>query len=321
VTTLPAVRVAVLDDYGSVARALGPWDRLDGRAEVEFLAEHLVDEDALAARLARFDVVVAMRERTPFPRSLLSRLPALRLLVTTGMANASIDLDAARDHGVLVCGTASRGAGPVELTWALILGLVRRVREEDAAVRAGGWQQGVGGDLEGRRLGLLGLGRLGSRVAAVGLAFGMEVVAWSENLRAEDAAAVGATRVEREELLRTSDVVSIHLRLSDRTRGLIGAGELRLMGREALLINTSRGPIVDEAALLQALHDGSIGGAGLDVFDFEPLPPVHPLRTAPRALLTPHLGYVTEATFRLFFEEAVQDIEAFLDGAPVRLLG
>ena len=315
------VSVAVLDDYGSVARDLGPWDRLDGRAEVEFLSEHLADEDALAARLEGFDVLVAMRERTPFPRSLLERLPALRLLVTTGMVNASIDLDAARDHGVLVSGTAARGGGPVELTWALILGLVRRIREEDAAVRAGGWQQGVGGDLEGRRLGLLGLGRLGSRVAAVGRAFGMDVVAWSANLRAEDAEAVGVTRVDRDELLRTSHVVSIHLRLSDRSRGLLGPRELALMRPDALLINTSRGPIVDEPALVQALREGAIAGAGLDVFDVEPLPANHPLRTAPRVLLTPHLGYVTEATFRLFFEEAVQDIEAFLDGAPVRLLG
>jgi phosphoglycerate dehydrogenase-like enzyme len=315
------LRVAVLDDYASVARGLGPWERLEGRAEVEFLAEHLTGEEALAARLAGFDVVVAMRERTAFPRSLLARLPALRLLVTTGMANAAIDLEAARDHGVLVSGTAGRGAPTAELTWALILGLARRLREEDAAIRAGGWQQGVGGDLEDRRLGLLGLGRLGRRVAAIGRAFGMEVVAWSEHLRAEDAAAVGVTRVDRDELLRTSDVVSIHLRLSDRTRGLLGARELGLMRPGALLVNTSRGPIVDEAALLQALHDGAIAGAGLDVFDVEPLPGDHPLRTAPRVLLTPHLGYVTEATFRLYFEEAVQDIEAFMDGAPVRLLG
>jgi phosphoglycerate dehydrogenase-like enzyme len=317
----PLISVAVLDDYGSVARGLGPWERLDGRAEVEFLSEHLTDEDALAALLEGFDVLVAMRERTPFPRSLLERLPALRLLVTTGMANASIDLDAARDHGVLVSGTAGRGAPTAELTWALILGLVRHVREEDAAVRAGGWQQGVGGDLEGRRLGLLGLGRLGRRVAAVGRAFGMDVVAWSENLRAQDAAAVGVARVERDELLRTAHVVSIHLRLSDRTRGLLGAVELELMRPDALLINTSRGPIVEEAALVQALHHGSIAGAGLDVFDVEPLPADHPLRTAPRVLLTPHVGYVTEASFRLYFEEAVQDIEAFLDGAPVRLRG
>jgi phosphoglycerate dehydrogenase-like enzyme len=236
------------------------------------------------------------------------------------MVNASIDLDSARDRGVVVCGTGSRAGGPVELTWALVLGLVRRLREEDAAVRAGGWQQGVPGDLGGRRLGLLGLGRLGSRVAAVGQAFGMDVVAWSENLRAEDAAAVGVTRVEREELLRTAHVVSIHLRLSDRTRGLLGAAEFGLMRPDALLVNTSRGPIVDEAALLQALRDGTIAGAGLDVFDVEPLPAGHPLRAAPNVLLSPHLGYVTEATFRLFFAEAVEDVEAFLDGAPARRL-
>src|SRR5918998_1768616 len=285
-----AARVAVLDDYGSVARGLGPWERLDGRAEVDFIAEHLDDP---ATRLAGYEVIVAMRERTAFPRSLLERLLALRLLVTTGMVNASIDLDAARDRGVVVCGTASRAGGPVELTWALVLGLVRRLREEDASVRSGGWQTGVPGDLEGRRLGLLGLGRLGSRVAAVAQAFGMEVVAWSENLRAEDAAAAGVTRVERDELLRTAHIVSIHLRLSERTRGLLGARELGLMRRDALLVNTSRGPIVDEAALVSALSSSAIAGAGLDVFDVEPLPAGHPLRTAPNVLRTPHVGYAT----------------------------
>jgi phosphoglycerate dehydrogenase-like enzyme len=311
------VRLAVLDDYGSVAHALGPWERLDGRAEVDFIAEHLGDP---VTRLQPYDALVAMRERTPFPRAVLEGLPALRLLVTTGMVNASIDLDAARDHGVTVCGTTSRGAPPAELTWALILGLVKNVVREDAAVRAGGWQQAVGGDLEGRRLGLLGLGRLGRRVAAVGLAFGMDVVAWSANLTAQDAASAGLTRVELDELLRTSHVVSIHLRLSDRTRGLLGARELGLMRPGALLINTSRGPIVDEATLVRALESGAIGGAGLDVFDAEPLPADHPLRTAPRTLLTPHVGYVTETTFRTMFGDAVEDVEAFLDGAPVRVL-
>jgi phosphoglycerate dehydrogenase-like enzyme len=313
-----AVRVAVLDDYGSVARGFGPWDRLDGRADVDFIAEHLADP---ADRLAGYDVVVAMRERTAFPRAVLERLPALRLLVTTGMVNASIDLDAARDHGVVVCGTGSRGGPPAELTWAVILGLVKHVREEDAAVRAGGWQQAVGGDLEGMRLGLLGLGRLGTRVAAVGLAFGMEVVAWSANLQAADAEAVGVRPTELDELLRTSHVVSIHLRLSERTRGLLGTRELGLMRPDALLVNTSRGPIVDEGALVDALRTGAIAGAGLDVFDVEPLPAGHPLRTEPRALLTPHVGYATEATFRVMFAEAVEDIEGFLDGTPVRVLG
>jgi phosphoglycerate dehydrogenase-like enzyme len=311
-------RVAVLDDYGSVAQGLGPWERLDGRAEVEFIAEHLADP---VARLADHDVIVAMRERTPFPRAVLERLPALRLLVTTGMWNASIDLDAAHDLGVVVCGTGSLGAPTAELTWAHILGLVKHVRLEDAAVRAGGWQQQPGGDLEGRRLGLLGLGRLGRRVAAVGLAFGMEVVAWSANLQAADAEAAGVRRVELDELLRTSHVVSIHLRLSERTRGLLGARELGLMRPDALLVNTSRGPIVDEGALLAALRAGTIAGAGLDVFDVEPLPVDHPLRSEPRALLTPHLGYATDGTFRMMFAEAVEDIEAWLDGTPVRVLG
>jgi phosphoglycerate dehydrogenase-like enzyme len=310
-------RVAVLDDYGSVARGLGPWERLDGRADVDFIAEHLDDP---AARLAPYEVVVAMRERTPFPRALLDRLPSLRLLVTTGMMNASIDFEAARDRGVLICGTGSRGGPTAELTWALVLGLVKHLREEDAAVRGGGWQQSPGGDLEGKRLGVIGLGRLGRRVAAVGLAFGMDVVAWSANLQASDAAEIGVQRVELDDLLATSDVVTIHQKLSDRTRGLLGARELGLMRPDALLINTSRGPIVDEAALLDALTTGSIGGAGLDVFDVEPLPPGHPLRTAPRTLLTPHLGYATEETFRGMFAQVVEDIEGWLDGAPVRVL-
>jgi phosphoglycerate dehydrogenase-like enzyme len=313
-------RVAVLDDYGLVALARGPWERLDGRAEVEFFGDHLTDPDELAARLAPFDAIVAMRERTAFGRDLLERLPALRLLVTTGMMNASIDMQAARERGIVVCGTGSRAAPPAELTWALILGLVKHVRTEDAAVRAGSWQQEVGGDLEGRRLGVLGLGRLGARVARVGLAFGMEVVAWSHNLTDEEAGDVGATRVGIDELLRTSHVVTIHLRLSDRTRGLLGPRELGLMRSDALLVNTSRGPIVDEAALVEALRTGAIAGAGLDVFDVEPLPPDHPLRSEPRALLTPHVGYATDATFRVMFAQAVEDVEAWLDGAPVRVL-
>jgi phosphoglycerate dehydrogenase-like enzyme len=313
-------RVAVLDDYGSVARGLGPWERLEGRAEVAFLTEHLDSEDALAARLADFGAIVAMRERTAFPRTLLARLPALRLLVTTGRANASIDLQAARAQGIVVCGTAGRTAPPAELTWALILGLARGVCEEDAAVRAGGWQQAVGADLEGRRLGLLGLGRLGRRVAAVGLAFGMDVVAWSENLGAGDAAAVGVQRVERDELLRSSHVVSIHLRLSDRTRGLVGARELALMRPDALLINTSRGPIVDEPTLLRALESGAIAGAGLDVFDTEPLPADSPLRSAPRTVLTPHVGYVSRQSYAAMYGQCVEDVVAWLDGSPVRVL-
>jgi phosphoglycerate dehydrogenase-like enzyme len=311
--------VAVLDDYQGVARAYGPWHRLEGRASLTVFEEPLAA--AIAERLRPFEAVVAMRERTPFPRALLESLPALRLLVTTGMANSSIDLDAARERGVTVCGTGSEAHGTAELTWALILAPLRQVPAEDAGIRAGAWQRTVGRDLAGRRLGLLGLGRLGRRVAAVGRAFEMDVVAWSQNLRAEDAAATGVRVVERDELLATADVVSIHLRLSERTRGLIGARELALMRPDAILVNTSRGPIVDEAALIGALRAGTIAGAGLDVFDVEPLPPGHPLRSAPRTVLTPHLGYVTRATYATFFRDIVEDVEAYLDGAPVRVLG
>ena len=314
------MKIAVLDDYQEVARTFASWERLGDRADVTFFHDHVSDEDALAERLAPFAGIVAMRERTPFPRTLLERLPALRLLVTTGMGNAAIDVAAARSLGVTVCGTGMWGPGTAELTWGLILGLLRHIPAEDRLLREGGWQATVGGDLSERRLGLLGLGRLGRQVARVGLAFGMDVVAWSQNLRAEDAAAVGVRAVEREEVLRTSDVVSIHLRLSGRTRGLVGAAELALMRPGALLVNTSRGPIVDTAALVDALRSGRLGGAALDVYDVEPLPAGHPLRDAPRTLLTPHIGYVTSASYERCYADALQDIEAFLDGEPVRVL-
>jgi phosphoglycerate dehydrogenase-like enzyme len=271
------------------------------------------------ARLEPFDVVVAMRERTAFPRRVLERLPNLRLLVTTGRKNASVDVAAAGELGITVCGTDSHPTGPVELTWALILATARHVPQEDASVRAGGWQETVGTDLAGGVLGVVGLGRLGERVAKVGQAFGMDVVAWSQNLTYERAAEVGVRKVEKEELLRTADVVTVHLVLSDRTRGLIGRDELALMKAGAMLVNTSRGPIVDEAALVEALHDGRIT-AGLDVFDTEPLPADHPLRTAPRTVLAPHLGYVTEQTYEVFYRHAVEDVAAFLAGAPLRVI-
>jgi phosphoglycerate dehydrogenase-like enzyme len=311
--------VAVLDDYQDVARSFGPWDSLD--ADLTVFTDHLEGIEPLAQRLAPFDVIVAMRERTPLPAELLERLPRLRLIVTTGMANPSIAIDAAREHGIAVCGTGGLPSPTAELTWALILALARHLPEEDRRIRAGGWQETVGIELAGRTLGVIGLGRLGRRVAAVGRAFELDVLAWSQNLTAADAAAAGARRVEPDELLARADVVTIHLRLSDRTRGLIGARELGLMKRTALLVNTSRGPIVDEAALLAALRDGTIAGAGLDVFDSEPLPPDHPLRSAPNTVLTPHLGYVTEGTYRRYFAEAVEDIAAFQRGAPLRLLG
>ena len=313
------LRVAVLDDYQGVARELGDWDRLGERVELTVFGDHLADEDAVQARLAPFAAVAAMRERTPFPRSLIERLPNLRLLVTTGMRNASIDVAAARERGVVVCGTRYGGEGTVELTWGLIHALARQIPAEDARVRAGGWQQTVGADLHGRRLGILGLGRIGRKVAAIGQAFGMEVVAWSRNLKAADAAAVGVERVELE-LLRTAHVITIHLVLSERTTGLIGARELALLRPDALLVNTSRGPIVDEPALVAALQAGALGGAALDVFDVEPLPADHPLRRAPRTVLTPHVGYVTRAAYTAFFTDIVEDVERFLAGAPVREL-
>jgi len=313
-------RIAVLDDFQSVAARFADWSLVPEPVEVVAFPDHLADPDALVERLAPFDVVVAMRERTPFRRDVLERLPGLRLLVTTGMRNASIDLAAAADLGIAVCGTGSHPTGPVELTWALILAVARHLPREDAAVRAGGWQETVGTDLAGATLGVLGLGRLGARVASIGLAFGMDVVAWSANLTDEQAAEVGVRRVGRDELFATADVLTVHLVLSDRTRGLVGREELARMKTSAILVNTSRGPIVDEAALLAALQAGSLGGAGLDVFDREPLPADHPLRSAPRTVLTPHLGYVTERTYEVFYREAVEDVAAFLAGDPVRVL-
>jgi phosphoglycerate dehydrogenase-like enzyme len=313
-------RIAVLDDYQDAARRMADWSRLPAGAELAVFRDHVADLEAVAARLASFDVVVAMRERTPFPRALLERLPRLRLLVTTGMRNAAIDLQAAADRGVLVCGTGGLPYPTAELAWGLVLALARRIPREDRATREGRWQETVGLGLNGKTLGVLGLGTLGSRVARFGRAFEMDVLAWSQNLTAERAAEIGAVRVDRDELLARSDVVTIHLVLSERTRGLIGARELGLMKRTAYLVNTSRGPIVDEAALVRALRDGTIAGAGLDVYDEEPLPPDHALRGLPNTVITPHLGYVTEETYRIFYGQALEDILAYLRGEPVRVL-
>jgi phosphoglycerate dehydrogenase-like enzyme len=312
-------RVALLDDLQGVALASAPWEDLAG-AEVVAIGEHIADDDALVARLAGFDVVVAMRERTPFPRARLERLPDLRLLVTTGAVNVAIDVAAAGELGILVCGTDSLVSPTAELTWGLLLALARHIPFEDRALRGGGWQTTIGPELEGRTLGVIGLGRLGSRVATVARAFGMDVIAWSANLRAADAAALGVRAVALSELLETADVVTIHTRLSERTRGLIGAAELAAMRPDALLVNTSRGPIVDEDALVAALHAGQIAGAALDVFDVEPLPVDHPLRTAPNTVLTPHLGYVSTGSYRVFYGGAVEAIAAWRAGAPVRVL-
>ncbi|MCL3996398.1 D-2-hydroxyacid dehydrogenase family protein [Streptomyces lavenduligriseus] len=316
------LRCVVLDDFQGVATEAADWSVLEGQVEVVALREHLHDEDALAAALADYDIVVTLRERVPFPGSLISRLPRLKLLIASGMRNSVIDYAAAEAHGVTVCGTRSSGTPPVELTWALLLGLARGIVQENNALRAGGpWQSTVGADLHGRRLGLLGLGRIGSRVARVGLAFGMRVCAWSRNLTEERAEEVGVELAgSKEELLSGSDFVPVHLALGDRTRGLVGAAELALMKPTAYLVNTSRAAIVDQDALLAALREGRIAGAGVDVFDIEPLPAGHPMRTAPRLLATPHLGYVSQANYTTYYGQAVENIQACLAGSPLRRL-
>jgi phosphoglycerate dehydrogenase-like enzyme len=313
----------VLDDYQGVALTAADWTPVRDAVDVDVFREHIVDEDALVAALQEHEIVVIMRERTPFPRSVLERLPNLRLLVTTGMRNASVDVAAATERGVVVCGTGGVATATAELTWALITGLARSVASENAALRAGEqpWQHTVGTDLAGATLGVIGLGRLGSQVAKIGLAFGMDVLAWSQNLTAEAAEAVGARLApSKEELLAASDIVTIHLVLSDRTRGLVGAADLEKMRPEAFLVNTSRAPIVDQDALVAALQAGRIAGAGLDVFDVEPLPADHPYRSLPNVLATPHLGYVTKRTYEVFYREAVEDITAYLAGEPVRTI-
>ena len=309
-------RIAVLDDYQRVAHRFGDWSRL-GEHEVTFFHEPLADP---AQVLEPFDIVCAMRERTVFPAELFDRLPHLRLLVTTGRRNAAIDLEAAARHGVTVSGTDVPGLSTAEHAWGLILALARRIPQEDRGMHEGAWQTTVGFDLAGRTLGIVGLGRLGSAMARYGTAFDMRLVTWSQNLTAERAAEFGAELVTKDELLSTADVVTIHLVLSGRTRGLISAPELALMKPTAYLVNTSRGPIVDEAALVAALEAGTIAGAALDVYDREPLPQDHPLRRAPNTVLTPHLGYVTEETYRVFYGQTIEDIEAWLAGAPVRVI-
>ncbi|MET7695527.1 D-2-hydroxyacid dehydrogenase family protein [Streptomyces sp. NPDC005483] len=315
------LRCAVLDDFQNAALGATDWSPVQDRVEIVTFTEHM-DEDRLAELLADFDMVVTLRERVPFPASLLERLPRLRLLVASGMRNSVIDFEAAGRSGVTVCGTTSSSTPPVELTWALLLGLARDIVGESTALRDGGpWQSGVGADLHGRTLGLLGLGKIGSRVAQVGLAFGMRVCAWSEHLTKERADECGIELVpNKEKLLAISDFVSIHLALGERTRGLVGAAELELLRPTAYLINTSRAAIVDQDALLTALREGRIAGAGVDVFDVEPLPADHPLRTAPRLLATPHLGYVSRHNYATYYGQAVEDIQAFLAGSPVRQL-
>jgi phosphoglycerate dehydrogenase-like enzyme len=307
------LKIAVLDDYQGVALKMADWSGLANRAQVDVYNDHLADPGAVIQRLLPYDIVCVMRERTPLPRGVLERLPNLKLIASTGPRNASIDLEAAAAHGIKVVHTGYFGSPTVELTWALILGSARHLTAEAAAVRSGEWQHSVGDDLSGQTLGILGLGNLGSKVAQVALAFGMKVIAWSQNLTADRAAAAGAALVTKEELLRQADFVSIHLVLSERTRGLIGTRELSLMKPTARLINTSRGPIVAEADLIQALKSGQIAGAALDVYDTEPLPADHPYRKLANLLATPHIGYVSRRLYERFYRDTVSNILAWLD--------
>jgi phosphoglycerate dehydrogenase-like enzyme len=305
-------RIAVLDDYQNVALTMADWSVLDGRASVTVFNDHLTEPDAVVARLEPFDVVCVMRERTPLTRAIIERLPRLKLIASTGPRNASIDVGAAAERGITVAHTGYAARSTVEMTWALILASVRQVASEVAHLRAGGWQLTVGDSLHGKTLGVLGLGNIGSEVARIGLAFGMNVIAWSENLTADKAQACGARLVSREELFRSADILTIHLVLSQRTKGLVGAAELRAMKPTARLINTSRGPIVHEPALIAALRERHIAGAALDVFDIEPLPSDHPFRSLDNVLATPHLGFVERELYQRFYGDTVKNIVQWL---------
>jgi phosphoglycerate dehydrogenase-like enzyme len=318
------MRLSILDDYQGVALDMADWSPVRARG-IEIAVERFpfADAEDVVRSLAESEIVAAMRERTAFPKGIVDRLPKLKLLITTGMRNASFDIAALRDCGVTVCGTGGPSSGnedTAELAWGLILGAARRIAEDHAFMRQGGWQTRIGHRVAGKTLGLLGLGRLGSAVARVGLAFGMKAIAWSQNLTAEKAAAQGVERVEKDELFRRSDILSVHLVLSDRSRGLVGAREIGLMKSSAILVNTSRGPICDTAAIIDALKNARLAYAGLDVYDQEPLPIDHPLRTAPNVILTPHIGYVTDENYRSSYPQIVENILAYLDGKPIRVI-
>lgn len=314
-------RLAIIDDYERAALDNADWETLAGEVETEVFHDHLGDELAVAQRLADFEIVFIMRERTPFPRSLIERLPKLEHLITSGRRNASIDLAAAQERGVVVSGTPILPYPAAEHAWALLLALAKRIPSDDRQTRSGGWGTGLNIGLKEKTLGVVGLGKLGSQVAEVGLAFRMNVIAWSPNLTRERCEEVGVTYAEKDELFERSHFVTIHLVLGDRSRGLVGKREIGLMKPDAFLINTSRGPIVDEAALIESLRENSIAGAGLDVFDTEPLPEDHLLRRLPNTVLTPHQGYVTRENYGIFYKTAVENIRAWLDGEPVNLLG
>ena len=310
---LEPCRIAILDDYQNVALAMADWSGLNGRAAITVFNDHLSDTGAVIARLQPFDILCVMRERTPMTRAVIEGLPKLRLIASTAMMNASIDLKAATERGIEIVHTGYSSTPTIELTWALILASARNLTAENASLRAGGWQLFVGDDLAGRTLGVLGLGNVGGVVARIGKAFGMDVIAWSQNLTTGRAAEAGAALVTKEELFRRADIVTVHLVLSGRTRGLVGSGELALMKPTARLVNTSRGPIVVEADLISALENGRIAGAAIDVFNQEPLPVDHPFRRLPNVLATPHIGYVSRGLYARFYQETVDNIRQWLD--------
>jgi phosphoglycerate dehydrogenase-like enzyme len=306
------IRIAILDDYQNVALKMADWSPLAGRAAITVFNDHLSNLDEVVERLLPFEVVCVMRERTPLPRAVIERLPRLKLIASTGPRNAAIDVDAAAERGIVVAHTGYNARPTIEMTWALILATARQVALENAHLRAGGWQLTVGDGLHGKTLGVLGLGNIGSEVARIGLAFGMEVIAWSQNLTADKAQTGGARPVSKEELFRSADILTIHLVLSQRTKGLVGAAELQATKPSAWLINTSRGPIVDEPALIAVLRERRIAGAALDVFDIEPLPADHPFRLFDNVLSTPHIGYVARDLYRIFYGDTVKNVTRWL---------
>ena len=313
------MKIVLLDDYQDVALKIGPWDRLSTAHDIISYQQHFDDEDKLVQVLHDAEIVCIMRERTPFMRSLIERLPKLKLIVTTGAKHASLDVAAAQEHGITVCGTTSSRFATAELAFGLILALARRIVTQHNSVRNGGWQLGLGEDLRGKTLGIIGLGNLGRQVAGFGRAFGMETVAWSQNLT-EAAATEGQCRlVSKQEMFETADFITVHYKLSARSRGMIGTEEIARMKSTSFLINTSRGPLIDEAALIQALQEQRIAGAALDVFDHEPLPLDHPLRTCPNVVLTPHVGYASRENYQTYYAQIVEDIEGWLAGNPVRV--
>jgi phosphoglycerate dehydrogenase-like enzyme len=313
------VQVAILDDYQGLALQFADWSPLTEKAQITVFRDHLVNSTAVVERLKLFDVLCVMRERTPLTREILEQLPELKLIASTGSRNASIDLIAANERGITVCNTGYSPHGAIEMTWALILALLRNVPAEFASVQAGQWQTTVGGDLDGKTIGLLGLGNIGAKIAKIAQAFGMKTVAWSQNLTPEIAEKHGVTLVSKDELFRIADIVTVHLVLSPRTKGIVGAAELSLMKKTAYFINTSRGPLVDENALISTLENRAIAGAALDVYEIEPLPAAHPFRSLDRLLVTPHIGFVTEEAYKIFYRDTVENIVAWLSGTPVRV--